>query len=46
MKKTLLILFLVCSPLMAQDAKVASLVVRRLPDFPGKDVQMLTVDTT
>ena len=44
MKKILLILFLVCSPLIAQDAKVASLMVKPLPDFPGKDVQVLTVE--
>ncbi len=44
MKKILLILFLVCSPLIAQDAKVASLMVKPLPDFPGKDVEVLTVE--
>ena len=44
MKKILPILFFVCSPLIAQDAKVTSLVVKPLPDFPGKAVQMLTVE--
>jgi quercetin dioxygenase-like cupin family protein len=44
MKKILLILFLVCSPLIAQDAKITSLMVKPLPDFPGKDVQILTVE--
>ena len=44
MKKILLTLLLVCSPLIAQDAKVASLMVKPLPDFPGKDVQILTVE--
>jgi quercetin dioxygenase-like cupin family protein len=44
MKRILLILFLVYSPLIAQDAKVASLMVKPLPDFPGKDVQILTVE--
>lgn len=44
MKKLLLILFLVCSPLIAQDAKVTSLMVKPLPDFPGKAVQILTVE--
>lgn len=43
MKKILLVLFLICSPLMAQDAKVTPLMVKPLPDFPGKDVQVLTV---
>jgi hypothetical protein len=44
MKKTLLILFLMCSPLIAQDAKVDSLMVKPLPDVPGKDVQVLAVE--
>lgn len=44
MKKLLLILFLVCSPLIAQDARVTSLMVKPLPDIPGKDVQILTVE--
>lgn len=44
MKKILLILFLVCTPLIAQDAKVTQLMVKPLPDFPGKDVQIFTVE--
>jgi quercetin dioxygenase-like cupin family protein len=44
MKKVLFILFLVCIPLIAQDAKVTSLMVKPLSDFPGKDVQILTVE--
>ena len=44
MKKILLILFMVCSPLIAQEAKVTTLMVKPLPDFPGKDVQMFTVE--
>ncbi len=43
MKKLLLILFLVCSPLIAQDAKVTSLMLKPLPDFPGKEAQVITV---
>ncbi|HEX5484224.1 MAG TPA: cupin domain-containing protein [Terriglobia bacterium] len=43
MKKILIIVLLVCSPLIAQDAKVNSLMVKPLPDFPGKAVQVLTV---
>lgn len=44
MKKLLLILFLVGSPLIAQDAKVTSLMVKPLPDYPGKAIQILTVE--
>ena len=50
MKKILLILylvcslFLVCSPLMAQDAKVTSLMLKPLPDIPGKELLMITVE--
>ena len=44
MKKILLILFLACSPLVAQDAKVTPLMVKPLPDFPGKDAQIITVE--
>lgn len=44
MKKILIIVLLVCSPLIAQDAKVNSLMVKPLPDFPGKAVQILTVE--
>ena len=44
MKKVLLILFLVyspflvCSPLIAQDAKVTSLMSKPLSDIPGKEL--------
>jgi quercetin dioxygenase-like cupin family protein len=50
MKKILLILFLVCSlflvcgPLMAKDAKVTSLMLKPLPDIPGKELLMITVE--
>ena len=44
MKKLLLVLFLVCSPLVAQDSKVTSLTIKPLPDFSGKVVQILTVE--
>ena len=50
MKKILLILFLVCSlflvcgPLIAQDAKVTSLMLKPLPDIPGKELLMITVE--
>jgi quercetin dioxygenase-like cupin family protein len=44
MKKILLILFMVCSPLIAQEAKVTTLMEKPLPNFPGKDVQMFTVE--
>jgi quercetin dioxygenase-like cupin family protein len=44
MKKILLILFMVCSPLIAQEAKVTTLMVKPLPDFPGKAVQVFTVE--
>jgi quercetin dioxygenase-like cupin family protein len=44
MKKILLILFVACSPLIAQDAKVTSVMVKPLPDYPGKVVQVLTVE--
>jgi len=38
------ILFLVCSPLIAQDAKVTSVLSRPLADIQGKEVQILTVE--
>jgi quercetin dioxygenase-like cupin family protein len=47
MKKILLILlpvcspFLVCSPLIAQDAKVTSLMSKPLSDIPGKELLMI-----
>ena len=50
MKKILLILFLVCSfslvcsPLIAQDAKVTSLMSKPLSDVPGKELLMITVE--
>lgn len=44
MKKLLLTLLLTCSPLLAQDAKVNSVLVKPLPDDPGKVVQILTVE--
>jgi quercetin dioxygenase-like cupin family protein len=50
MKKILLILFLacslslVCSPLIAQDAKVTSLMSKPLPDIPGKELLMIAVE--
>ncbi|MFY9836505.1 MAG: cupin domain-containing protein [Xanthobacteraceae bacterium] len=50
MKKTLLTLFLVfslslvCSPLIAQDAKVTSLMSKPLSDNPGKELLMITVE--
>ena len=43
MKKILFMLFLVCIPLIAQDAQVTPLMVKPLPDFPGKDVQVISV---
>ena len=50
MKKSPFILFLICSlflvcrPLMAQEAKVTSLMSKPLPDFPGKEVLMIAVE--
>ena len=51
MKKNVLILFLavcslflVCSPLIAQDAKVTSLMSKPLSDIPGKELLMITVE--
>jgi len=38
------ILFLVCSPLIAQDAKVTSVLSKPLADIQGKEVQILTVE--
>lgn len=43
MKKILLILFLACSPLIAQDAKVTPLMSKNLADYPGKEGLMITV---
>jgi quercetin dioxygenase-like cupin family protein len=50
MKKIILVLFLVCSPslvcspLIAQDAKVTSLMSKPLSDIPGKELLMITVE--
>ena len=44
MKRILFMLFLICSPLIAQEAKVDSLMVKPLPDYPGKDVQVIAVE--
>jgi quercetin dioxygenase-like cupin family protein len=44
MKKTLLILFLLCSPLIAQDAKVNSLMSKPLTDIHGKEIKVLAVE--
>lgn len=42
--KTMFLLFcLVCTSLMAQEAKVTPLLSKDLPEFPGKEVQMITV---
>lgn len=43
MKKILLILFLACSTLIAQDAKVTPLMSKNLADYPGKEGLMITV---
>jgi quercetin dioxygenase-like cupin family protein len=44
MKTILLILFFVCSPLIAQDAKVTPLMSKDLTDFPGKEGLMIAVE--
>lgn len=44
MKNILLVLFLACSPLIAQSAKVTSLTIKPLHEVPGKVVQMITVE--
>jgi quercetin dioxygenase-like cupin family protein len=47
MKKILLILFLLslaCGRLIAQDAKVTSLMSKNLADFPGKEGLMISVE--
>lgn len=43
MKRLLLCLFLACTPLIAQQTRVTSLMAKPLRDIPGKDVQVLTV---
>src|SRR5262245_5886300 len=40
----LFILFFVCSPLNAQDAKVSPVMSKPLPDIQGKEVQVFTVE--
>lgn len=42
--KVLLVLLLACSPLIAQDTRVTSLMSKPLPDTPGKEVLVLTVE--
>lgn len=37
-------IFFVCSPLMAQDAKVTSLMSKPLSDNPGKELLMIEVE--
>ena len=50
MKNQRLILFLVCSlflvssPLIAEDAKVTALVSKPVPDNPGKELLMISVE--
>ena len=50
MKKILLILFLACSmflvcgPVIAQDAKVTTLMSKLLTDVPGKELLIITVE--
>jgi len=50
MKNPTLILFLVCSlffvssPLIAEDAKVTSLMSKPVPDNPGKELLMISVE--
>lgn len=44
MKKVLLTLLLTCGPLLAQQTKVHSVLVKPLPDYPGKVAQILTVE--
>lgn len=44
MKTLLLIFSLSCAPLIAQDAKVTSMMVKPLSNYPGKATQVLTVE--
>jgi quercetin dioxygenase-like cupin family protein len=44
MRAILLIAIFVCTSLVAQDAKVSSLMIKPLPDYPGKAVQVLSVE--
>jgi quercetin dioxygenase-like cupin family protein len=43
-QKILFILFFVCNPLIAQDAKVTPVVSKQLADIQGKEVQIFTVE--
>jgi len=43
MKALLVLLWLVPGTLMAQQAEVTSLMSKDLPDFPGKEAEMITV---
>jgi len=43
MKALLALLWLVPGTLMAQQAEVTSLMSKDLPDFPGKEAEMITV---
>jgi quercetin dioxygenase-like cupin family protein len=40
----IVLLFFVTNALRAQDAKVTSLMLKNLPDIPGKETQMITVE--
>jgi quercetin dioxygenase-like cupin family protein len=40
-KKMVLLVFLACGQLIAQDTKVTSLMTKTLPDIPGKEVQVI-----
>lgn len=44
MKNVLLVLFLACTPLVAQSAKVNSLMVKPLQAYSGKVIQILTIE--
>jgi quercetin dioxygenase-like cupin family protein len=43
-QKILFILFFLCSPVIAQDAKVTSVMSKPLADIQGKEVQILMVE--
>ncbi len=44
MRAVLLTGIFVCSSLIAQDARVSSLMIKPLADYPGKAVQVLSVE--
>lgn len=44
MKATLILLCVLSGTLMAQEAKVTPLMSKDLPDFPGKEGMMITVE--